>query len=482
MGLTKMTENVENIKNLDTKPNAVNGITAEELKAEFDKGPASLKAFLNDTLIPELDNGGVDKSEAWAAYSGSTEIVDWLINLGVGKYVVIDGTDRYSIETIATGGDGPDTDGYTSISLVVSKGDDYFDVSLYYNHMSVFTADTYGEGITLYTPVSTIREPSEDAHIATKKYVDSHGNMPKDMSTEFSGWITDGMSVDAAYAYLRDVCCDDENLGKVLQVKRGAKLTTVKGEKLDGVTIGEETKFCTQNEYESSGARKVSLWSDGVKIFEAYKSETSTLPMIKGSIENFVTSLVPYPPSVAGKVLTSKANGSTEWKTPEQSGGGGGGSDYVDKTADYEEVMQEYIGPWDYAATLPAGRYKIARMDPVRDVYLCENTEANDHMFSVGWCYRYNVSLYIYRDDSEIFRLETNETDDGYWASIRNNVEVLGDLYCANQIMTDNGYLLPIPTYGIGDAGKVLKVSSRGTLYWGTDETSVASSGTIGTI
>lgn len=55
MELTKMTENVENIRNLDTKPNAVNGLSAEELKAAFDKGAVSIKEYLNDTLIPELD-------------------------------------------------------------------------------------------------------------------------------------------------------------------------------------------------------------------------------------------------------------------------------------------------------------------------------------------------------------------------------------------------------------------------------------------
>lgn len=55
MGLTKMTENVENIQNLDTKPNAVNGLSAEELKAEFDKGAATIKKYLNETLVPELD-------------------------------------------------------------------------------------------------------------------------------------------------------------------------------------------------------------------------------------------------------------------------------------------------------------------------------------------------------------------------------------------------------------------------------------------
>ena len=50
-----MTEPVNNISQLDTRPNAVNGLTADQLKAEFDKGPQAIKKFLNEVLIPALD-------------------------------------------------------------------------------------------------------------------------------------------------------------------------------------------------------------------------------------------------------------------------------------------------------------------------------------------------------------------------------------------------------------------------------------------
>lgn len=55
MSLPKMATDVDNISKLDTRPNAVNGLTADQLKAEFDKGPAAIKAFLNNVLIPALD-------------------------------------------------------------------------------------------------------------------------------------------------------------------------------------------------------------------------------------------------------------------------------------------------------------------------------------------------------------------------------------------------------------------------------------------
>lgn len=55
MSFPKMTEPVNNISQLDTRPNAVNGLTADQLKAEFDKGPQAIKKFLNEVLIPALD-------------------------------------------------------------------------------------------------------------------------------------------------------------------------------------------------------------------------------------------------------------------------------------------------------------------------------------------------------------------------------------------------------------------------------------------
>lgn len=56
MSLPKMTTAVNNISQLDTRPNAVNGLTADQLKAEFDKGPEAIKRFLNEVLIPALDS------------------------------------------------------------------------------------------------------------------------------------------------------------------------------------------------------------------------------------------------------------------------------------------------------------------------------------------------------------------------------------------------------------------------------------------
>lgn len=55
MALTKLVTDLENIQALSDTPNATEGLTADELKAKFDKAPTDIKTYLNDTLTAELD-------------------------------------------------------------------------------------------------------------------------------------------------------------------------------------------------------------------------------------------------------------------------------------------------------------------------------------------------------------------------------------------------------------------------------------------
>lgn len=55
MALTKFTTDVENIQALSNKPNEVEGLTADQLKAKFDKAGEDIKTYLNSTLSSELD-------------------------------------------------------------------------------------------------------------------------------------------------------------------------------------------------------------------------------------------------------------------------------------------------------------------------------------------------------------------------------------------------------------------------------------------
>ena len=56
MALSKLTTYLENIQALSDTPNSTEGLTADELKALFDKAPTDIKTYLNDTLTAEIDS------------------------------------------------------------------------------------------------------------------------------------------------------------------------------------------------------------------------------------------------------------------------------------------------------------------------------------------------------------------------------------------------------------------------------------------
>ena len=104
MSLPKMTTAVNNISQLDTRPNAVNGLTADQLKAEFDKGPEAIKKFLNEVLIPALDSaitvdslGAVPETRTVARKALSEDIL--LDASDIDYEATIDGTQVEDVET-----------------------------------------------------------------------------------------------------------------------------------------------------------------------------------------------------------------------------------------------------------------------------------------------------------------------------------------------------------------------------------------------
>ncbi|MGO5113619.1 hypothetical protein ACTQ33_01075 [Candidatus Avoscillospira sp. LCP25S3_F1] len=74
MALTRFEKDMVIIQQLDDQPNDVGGLTAAELKAKFDEGGMAVKEYLNDTLLPELDNNQANfqKPEASAGI-GATD-------------------------------------------------------------------------------------------------------------------------------------------------------------------------------------------------------------------------------------------------------------------------------------------------------------------------------------------------------------------------------------------------------------------------
>lgn len=60
MAIEKFNKNMEIIAALDDEPNDVGGMTSAELKNKFDEGGKALQTYMNETLIPALENLGVE--------------------------------------------------------------------------------------------------------------------------------------------------------------------------------------------------------------------------------------------------------------------------------------------------------------------------------------------------------------------------------------------------------------------------------------
>ena len=60
MALASLTDNLNIVSALDDEPNDVGGLSATELKAKFDVAANLIKAYINNTLIPELAADGID--------------------------------------------------------------------------------------------------------------------------------------------------------------------------------------------------------------------------------------------------------------------------------------------------------------------------------------------------------------------------------------------------------------------------------------
>ncbi len=70
MALTKFTKDMAIISALDDEPNDVGGLSAAELKAKFDEGGVAIQAFLNETLLAEIDKTAATKEELSQVVAG----------------------------------------------------------------------------------------------------------------------------------------------------------------------------------------------------------------------------------------------------------------------------------------------------------------------------------------------------------------------------------------------------------------------------
>lgn len=65
MALNKLDANVEVVQTLGTYPNQENGLSAEELKEKFDEGSKILKEYLNEQVVPAVNDnaGSIEKNK-----------------------------------------------------------------------------------------------------------------------------------------------------------------------------------------------------------------------------------------------------------------------------------------------------------------------------------------------------------------------------------------------------------------------------------
>lgn len=87
MAITKLTADLSNISKLDDQPNDIGGLSAAELKAEFDKAGNSIKEYINSVLLPELESAegaaaiGIKEIEALGGASDIQAAIEGCVRL-----------------------------------------------------------------------------------------------------------------------------------------------------------------------------------------------------------------------------------------------------------------------------------------------------------------------------------------------------------------------------------------------------------------
>lgn len=98
MALTKLTADLENIQKLSDTPNTTEGLTADELKALWDKAGTDIQDYINDTLTVELDKS-IERTYGMASFGpGESNYSTNSVNHGY-----IDSTNGKTTITISSG-------------------------------------------------------------------------------------------------------------------------------------------------------------------------------------------------------------------------------------------------------------------------------------------------------------------------------------------------------------------------------------------
>ena len=80
--ISKMTDNVNVIAGLNSRPNLRDGLTDEELKAKFDEAATLIKEYINNVLIPDIRARNIPFTSSSGNVQGTTvlEALEWLKN------------------------------------------------------------------------------------------------------------------------------------------------------------------------------------------------------------------------------------------------------------------------------------------------------------------------------------------------------------------------------------------------------------------
>ena len=72
MAISQFEKDMAIIAALDDEPNDVGGLSAQELKEKFDEGGQAVKAYINDTLLPQINTQMATKEELDSAVIGQS--------------------------------------------------------------------------------------------------------------------------------------------------------------------------------------------------------------------------------------------------------------------------------------------------------------------------------------------------------------------------------------------------------------------------
>lgn len=71
MAITKLLTDLDNVQALSDKPNEIEGLTPDQLKAKFDEAGNEIKTYINNTLTAEVDSLITGLQSGWKTPSGT---------------------------------------------------------------------------------------------------------------------------------------------------------------------------------------------------------------------------------------------------------------------------------------------------------------------------------------------------------------------------------------------------------------------------